>query len=97
MSDYVCFFETGEIGAVWIRWIYFQSSAARRSVRICYGPLSIFSQKGHQCSTPGHLACNPKWIDFGFPTPSGTMHIIPISKFGVRRTRYRTSYSMIVR
>eukprot|EP01043_Picozoa_sp_COSAG02_P005634 COSAG02_NODE_154_length_33067_cov_38.282092_3_plen_180_part_00 len=33
-SDYVCFFETGLIGAVWIRWICFQSSAARRSVGV---------------------------------------------------------------
>ena len=30
----VCFSETGVIGAVWIRWIYSQSSAARRSVGV---------------------------------------------------------------
>ena len=37
----VCFFETGVIGAVRIRWIYFQSSAARRSVGVS-PPLSRF-------------------------------------------------------
>jgi hypothetical protein len=30
----VCFSETGVIGAVWIRWIYFQSSVARRGVGV---------------------------------------------------------------
>eukprot|EP01043_Picozoa_sp_COSAG02_P025710 COSAG02_NODE_1454_length_12536_cov_347.064163_4_plen_143_part_00 len=34
LDNLVCFFETGVIGAVWIRWIYFQSSAARRSVGV---------------------------------------------------------------
>ena len=63
-SRAVCFFETGVIGAVWIRWIYFQSSAARRSVGVSPS-LSRFcsffgSWSRTQCGPAPHFPPHPR-------------------------------------
>ena len=64
VTRYVCFFETGVIGAVWIRWIYFQSSAARRSVGVSPS-LSRFcsffgSWSRTQCGPAPHFPPHPR-------------------------------------